>query len=83
MNDANDQCWANLLGFLCDAFAMVPFSKMHYQFLAHIILMTHQLATYILDLLDIPLDERRLGLVPSIDQELKQQEFSMVLQLEM
>ncbi len=72
MNDANDQCWANLLAFLHDAFAMVPFNKMRYQFLEQIILMTYQLATYVLDLLDISSDECRLGLVLSIDQELKQ-----------
>ncbi len=83
MNDMNDQCWANLLGILHDALAMVLFNKMRYQFLVQIILATHQLATYILDLLDISSDECRLGLVPSIDQELKEQEFSTVLQLGM
>ncbi len=56
MNDMNDRCWANLLTTLSDAFAMVPYNKMGYQFLVQIILTAHQLGIYIFDLIDISSD---------------------------
>ncbi len=50
--------------------------------LVQMILTTHQLATYIFDILDLSADECRLGLVPSIEQELREKNLSSVLQLE-
>ncbi len=82
INNANDQCWRDLLEILRDALAMVPFNKMRFQYLVQIILTTHQLATYIFDMLDISADECRCGLVPSIAQELREKNLDSVLQLE-
>ncbi len=83
MNEMTNKCWANLTATLHNAFAMVPHNKMGYQFLAQIILTAHQFGTYMFDMLDISLDERVLNLVPSVEDELKERDITLVLQLEM
>ncbi len=83
MTKTTNKCWANLMQTLRDAFTMVPYNKMSHQFLAQIILMAHQLGTYIFDMLDISVDEQFLELVPSMEDELNVHGFTLVLQLEM
>ncbi len=82
MSRQTDKCWANLMPTLRDAFVMVPNCKMAYEFLAQFSLMMPQFGTYTFEMLDISQDERVLNLVPSMAEELRRHERS-VLQLDM
>ncbi len=67
-----DKCWADLTTTVCDIFVIVLHNKMGYQFLVSIILMAHQLGTYVFDMLDLPSDKWKLNSVLSMDNERKQ-----------